>query len=272
MPNLSVITINYNDARGLESTIQSVIAQTVTDFEFVVVDGASTDGSMDVIKRYSDKINSWVSEKDQGIYDAQNKGISKAIGKYFIFLNSGDAFFDNQVVEKFYDFLKIEKGQVIYGNSNFIHADGSGTKVCPPSKLDLNFWYGNTLNHQAVFFKRDLFISYGRFSTEYRFASDFDFLFKVFLKLPQEFNYLNTTVCNYDNTGLTSKDENHRLIMEEKKKIMLNYVSRKVFNEMRTAYLSTLTLERKYMTIIRENNFLRTTLKPFYRFYKLIGK
>ena len=96
----SIITINYNNRDGLEKTIQSVINQTCQDFEFIIIDGGSTDGSVDIIKKYNDRINYWVSEPDKGIYNAMNKGILQAHGEYLNFMNSGDCFFDNEVLNK----------------------------------------------------------------------------------------------------------------------------------------------------------------------------
>jgi glycosyltransferase involved in cell wall biosynthesis len=100
MIKLSIITINYNNRDGLEKTIRSVIDQRFTDFEFIVIDGGSTDGSVDNIRKYENKINYWCSEKDAGIYNAQNKGIKKAKGEYCLFLNSGDFLYNEDVLNK----------------------------------------------------------------------------------------------------------------------------------------------------------------------------
>ena len=89
----SIITVNYNNKEGLRNTIESVIHQTYRDFEYIVIDGGSTDGSVDILKKYDQQINYWVSEKDSGIYNAMNKGISKAHGEYLNFMNSGDCFY-----------------------------------------------------------------------------------------------------------------------------------------------------------------------------------
>ena len=98
----SIITINYNNKDGLEKTILSVINQTCQDFEYIIIDGGSTDGSVDVIKKYADRIDYWVSEPDKGIYNAMNKGIIKAKGEYLNFMNSGDCFYDNEVLSNVY--------------------------------------------------------------------------------------------------------------------------------------------------------------------------
>ncbi len=272
MPKLSVITINYNDANGLEKTIKSVISQSVTDFEFVIIDGASTDDSADVIKKYEDQIDFWGSEKDNGIYDAQNKGISKATGDYLLFLNSGDSFYDNYVVLSFYEHIKNKSKKLIYGNSNIINADGSSSILVPSEKLDLNFWYANTLNHQAVFAHKMLFEKYKNFNSGLKYASDFEWLLKVFIAEPDEFKHMNLIVCNYDNTGLTSKEEFHPLIIEERNKVMLGLLSKEQFSEMKSAYFKGLTFRRRMKLMMLERPILKAILKPFYRIYQFLVK
>jgi glycosyltransferase involved in cell wall biosynthesis len=98
---LSVITINYNNCDGLRKTIESVVSQTFTDFEYIIIDGGSTDGSVDVIKEYAGRIDYWVSERDRGCYHAMNKGVKVAQGEYVIFMNSGDSFYTNDVIDAF---------------------------------------------------------------------------------------------------------------------------------------------------------------------------
>ena len=122
MPFFSIITINLNNSTGLEKTIQSVTTQLFSDFEFIIIDGGSTDNSIDVIKKYESEITSWVSEKDNGIYDAQNKGIAKANGTYCLFLNSGDYLFSKDALKKVFDSNLTE--DIVYGNIIY-HENGS---------------------------------------------------------------------------------------------------------------------------------------------------
>lgn len=272
MSKVSVITINYNNSAGLEKTINSVLSQSSSEYEFIVIDGASTDGSVDLIKKNASRINYWVSEKDAGIYDALNKGVNKATGDYLIFLNSGDYFYDNKVVEAFGVFASSNNKKVIYGNSNFIEKDGTSRVVCPPAKLDLNFWYADTVNHQAIFFKRELFLKYGDFDIQYKYAADFDCLFKIYMKEPSEFVYWNQLVCHYDNTGLTSTYEVHKVLFKERKQIIQKFTSRQEFKEMRLAYFKTLSFSKKLQIIISENDFLKAVLKPIYQAYSSLLK
>ena len=118
MPKLSIITINYNNLEGLKKTFESVFMQTYQDFEYIVIDGGSTDGSKEYIAENADKINYWVSEPDKGVYHAMNKGIMKANGEYLLFINSGDELFENNTIEKSLSNLHTE--EIIAGNLNFI--------------------------------------------------------------------------------------------------------------------------------------------------------
>ena len=148
---VSIITINYNDCIGLENTIQSVVSQTCNDYEYIVIDGGSTDGSVDVIKKYASKISYWISERDKGIYHAMNKGIDKATGDYCLFLNSGDTLFNNEVLNTIrYDLTTdIVVGAIRKGTSGYIKR----FKIKEPLVL-LDFWIENPIPHQSTFIKK----------------------------------------------------------------------------------------------------------------------
>jgi len=113
-PKLSIITVNLNNAEGLRKTIESVVSQTYTDYEYIIIDGGSTDGCVEIIKQYEDKITYWVSEPDKGIYNAMNKGILKAKGEYCQFLNSGDWLIKESILHDIFSILPI--ADIIYGN------------------------------------------------------------------------------------------------------------------------------------------------------------
>ncbi len=113
-PKVSIVTVVYNDAKGLEKTIKSVINQTYKNVEFIIIDGGSTDGTVEIIKKYEDYIDYWVSEEDKGIYDAMNKGIKAATGTWINFMNAGDVFVDCEVLSSI-DFLAYQNLYLIYG-------------------------------------------------------------------------------------------------------------------------------------------------------------
>ena len=156
MQKLSIITVNLNNAIGLRKTIESVVNQTFTDFEYIIIDGGSTDGSVDVIREYSEKITYWVNEPDKGIYNAMNKGIKIAKGEYLQFLNSGDFLIDNRVLKSIFDLERNE--DVLYGEA--VLGDNLEKKIkFPPSPkiIDHEYFWTNTLTHQSTLIKRTLF-------------------------------------------------------------------------------------------------------------------
>lgn len=204
---LSIITINLNNALGLRKTIESVISQTFSDFEYIIIDGGSTDGSIDVIKEYSDKITYWVSEPDKGIYNAMNKGILKANGEYCLFLNSGDWLVDDLVTADFYS--ENFKDDIILGNVLRVE-NGVITANIPRSKEELgfeHFYWGGSLPHQSSFIKRKVFNIYGLYNESLKIASDFEFFIKTLVLHNASYNYFNRNISYYDLTGISSQKE-----------------------------------------------------------------
>ena len=169
---LSVITINYNNSSGLQRTIESVVAQQYSDMEYIVVDGGSTDESLEIIKHHEKFINKWVSEKDKGIYNALNKGIKMATGDYLLFLNSGDHFYDSAVLNKYHH--HIEKEDLIAFD---IHLLGLGHDYIHkhPEKIQLSFLFEETFAHQSVFIKRILFDEIGLYDETLKVVADWKF-------------------------------------------------------------------------------------------------
>ncbi len=123
-PLMSIITVVFNGEKFLEQTIQSVINQTYKNIEYIIIDGGSTDGTLDIIKKYKDKIDYWASEKDEGIYDAMNKGIKVAKGKYLAFINADDWYEDNALNHVFSAYSQNQNIDFFYGNLNFIKDGG----------------------------------------------------------------------------------------------------------------------------------------------------
>lgn len=152
----SIITINYNNCDGLIRTIESVINQTCKDYEFIVIDAASTDGSVDIIKKYQNDINYWVSEPDDGIYNGMNKGILKAQGEYVIFMNSGDIFYDLFTLEKVRKMM--DDSDIIVGSDyNVDPATGASATTVLPLRVSMATFFVQTFPHQSSFIRRSLF-------------------------------------------------------------------------------------------------------------------
>lgn len=210
---LSIITINRNNANGLRRTIESVLNQTFSDFEYIVIDGASTDDSVAVIKEFESKIYQWVSEPDGGIYNAMNKGISKARGEYCLFLNSGDYLSNNSVLN---DVFSPEiKEDIVYGSIKFCN---NSFKAFPiPEELSLSYFYHNSLPHPCSFIRRELFTHIGLYKEEYKIISDWVFFVIAICKYNVTLRRVDEVISVYDLSGLSSDIGNDKLVnMEEK--------------------------------------------------------
>ena len=190
-PLISIITVSYNAATTIEQTILSVINQTYPNIEYIIIDGGSTDGTIDIIKKYVDKISYWISEPDKGIYDAMNKGIKIASGEWINFMNCGDSFYNNTVLE---DVFKIAdfSSDVIYGNTNKIL--NLGEYILKASDVTGNNYM--PFSHQAAFSRTSLMKKYG-FDIEFKICADKKFFFEV-LKGGYKFEYTDKVIANYE--------------------------------------------------------------------------
>ena len=193
----SVITINYNDKIGLERTINSVINQTNDDYEYIIIDGESTDGSVDVIMRYANHITYWVSEKDKGVYNAMNKGVDQAHGDYLIFMNSGDCFHSPVALDSFKEYKEdIICGKVLKGNAQ----KPSGPRKSAITLVDL---MRGSLPHQAMFIKRELLIAHP-YDENYKIMSDWKFCLETIVYGNCTFRACDIIVADYDTSGIST--------------------------------------------------------------------
>lgn len=196
----SIITINYNHAEGLERTIKSVISQTCKDYEYIVIDGGSTDGSKDVILKYQEHISYWVSEPDGGIYNAMNKGTKVANGDYCIYMNSGDCFYEFDTLRKVMNCNGSES--IIYGNIVI-----NNIYIRAPEFLTLKVFYKSSIFHQATFIKRELIQSHP-YDETLKLASDWKFFFETIILEDCSYRYIDIIVCDFESGGAT--DKNHK--------------------------------------------------------------
>ncbi|MDB5128404.1 glycosyltransferase family 2 protein [Mucilaginibacter sp.] len=177
-PVLSVITIVYNNARDIERTLLSVLNQTYDAIEYIVVDGASNDGTLEIIKRHEGHIAKLISEKDKGIYDAMNKGLSLATGDYVIFMNSGDEFYAPDTVAKV--FATAPDADIYYGETEMVNDERESLgqrRHKAPSKFNWrSFKYGMSVSHQAIYIKRSLVEPY---DPKYQLSADIDWIIRA---------------------------------------------------------------------------------------------
>lgn len=212
---LSVITINYNNAEGLAKTMDSVFRQRFSDFEYIVIDGGSTDGSKDLIVNNQDKIAYWCSEKDSGIYNAMNKGIREASGEYLLFLNSGDFLHDFAVLEDIHPFLSGE--DIVYGDLLFVHGDGKEDLFVYPDVLSFEYFLERSLGHPAAFIKRALFG--GCLYTEtLKIVSDWEFFVKKIVLESCSYRHVERVISIFNMQGISSVSLS---LCEEEKKYIL---------------------------------------------------
>ena len=199
---ISIITVNYNDAVGLEKTILSVANQTSLHIEYIVIDGGSKDDSVAVLRKHDKKIKHWISEKDSGVYSAMNKGIQVASGDYLLFLNSRDVLVDNKtVVEEL--LLNLNKKAVYYAPIYLAQNDFIKDKIDYPIEMDEKFLFTETICQQAVVYHKSVFKD-AVFDEKLKYISDWKIHFFLFTK-KIAFIHLDIPFAIYDLNGLTSK-------------------------------------------------------------------
>ncbi|MDQ1161021.1 glycosyltransferase involved in cell wall biosynthesis [Chryseobacterium sp. SORGH_AS 447] len=213
---ISIITVCYNSETTLEDTIKSVAAQTYQDIEYIIVDGNSKDETLNIIKKYTDTVTKWISEKDRGLYDAMNKGIHMATGDYIGILNSDDTFYEPQTLEKVAAFLKNNNidactGDIVqHKNGRIIRRYSS--KKWTPEKLKIGFM----APHPSIFFKRGLFEMYGDYTLGYKIASDYELIIRYFLKKEISWKYSNLITTSMAVGGASSSGmSSYHIITEE---------------------------------------------------------
>lgn len=192
-PILSIVTVTYNAEAVLENTIKSIINQSFKDYEFIIIDGKSDDKTVAVIKKYERHVTYWVSENDKGIYDAMNKGTSKAKGEWIIYMNAGDSFYNEQVLSNVFSNKNLDQTDFIYGGIKAHFAEYSMTY---PSQPLTNFHLGKPFHHQAFFARTTLALK-KPFDLQYKICADYDFAYYYYNK-GAKFQEYKGTIANAD--------------------------------------------------------------------------
>ena len=215
MAKYTIITINYNNGKGLRSTIESVINQTFDDVEYIIVDGGSTDNSVDIIKDFSERINFWVSERDGGVYSAMNKGLHHAHGEYVNFMNSGDTFYSPHVLEEID--RQMGDADILFGNV----CDAATGKLYGGIKADRDITFltlkKEILCHQGTFYRRTIFNRHP-YDENLRLIADWKVNVQAIVLDNCKVKVVDTIVANYDLTGMSSTQS--QLHAEERRKVM----------------------------------------------------
>ena len=221
-PLVSIITVVYNGEKYLEQTIQSVINQTYKNIEYIIIDGGSTDGTLDIVKQYEGHIAYWVSEPDKGLYDAMNKGIGLAKGELIGMINSDD-WYELNTVEIISEAYKNNPTKSIFHADRYdIDDDGNRTiKKFHPSEFKFKY-YGMTYNHPSMFITKEEYKLH-KYNTELRALSDFQFVLETFLRNKELLYYINKPLVNYRLDGISAQ-------MKLFKSLKEGYVARKNSN------------------------------------------
>ncbi|MBD2753114.1 glycosyltransferase family 2 protein [Spirosoma validum] len=227
MPTVSIITITYNAERFLERTIQSIVAQQETDFEYIVIDGGSKDGTIDIIKRYETHITNWISEPDKGLYEAMNKGLHRAKGQYVWFMNAGDELYDSTTLSKLLDQISATKADVYYSDALFVRDEGGETvpvglrsqvtpHVLPQQLTWQDMSLGMKVCHQAFVPKRSIAPDY----LTNNLSADLDWEIRC-LKAAQTIEFLPFILCRYLMGGLSVQQ--HRKSLMDRFKVLVTH-------------------------------------------------
>lgn len=219
LPKLSVITIVYNNVKDIERTMLSILNQTYSNIEYIVIDGASNDGTLEIIKQYEHRIAKLISEKDKGIYDAMNKGLALATGDYVLFMNSGDEIYELETVEKI--FATAPNADIYYGETEMYDENwnslGRRRHQAPEHFTWESFKYGMSISHQAIYIKRSLTEPY---NLQYKYSADIDWIIKITKKASSIVN-THLYVAKYLVGGMSKKK--HRESLKERFQIFSHY-------------------------------------------------
>lgn len=229
-PLISIITVVYNGEKYLEETIQSVINQTYDNVEYLIIDGGSTDNTLDIIKKYEEKINYWMSEKDNGIYDAMNKGIDVSSGEIIGIVNADDYLYSDTISNIVNLYVK-NKFDYTYGYLDYI--DESGNKLCEIESIGLNNIKYKVFKHMpflhpTMFVSKNVYKEIGKYNINYRLSADYDFALKLIENNYQGLKLSFKTGCfrlGGVSGGFESIKENHRLLLEHNQNYFLVWLN-----------------------------------------------
>jgi len=211
---VSVITVCYNERPRIADTLSSIVEQTYRPLELIVIDGGSSDGTLDIIQRYKENITVLISGKDQGIYDAMNKGIELARGEFILFMNGGDKFYSSDVLSNI--FSNDIREDIIYGDVAAVFESGSVRVSRSPVKLGIMFFTHYNISHQATIYRAALLKNRGGFSLDYKILSDYEFLVSSVIVDRCSTRYVRQIISYFYKDGISSRDD-MRLIRQRER-------------------------------------------------------
>lgn len=213
---VSVITVNLNNEAGLLRTMNSVLNQSYDNYEYIIIDGGSADGSREIIQEYSERLTYHISEPDKGAYDAMNKGIANSSGDYLIFLNSGDLFMDPNSLKNL--IVNSNEKDIVYGEL-LVKSDFKEWKKSYPIVLTKDYFKIESLPHPAMLIKRKLFNTVGNYDLKFKICSDWAFYLKAIFNFKCTYQYVPLVISVFYIGGMSSSGKNKEIILSERKAI-----------------------------------------------------
>lgn len=262
MPKLSVITVCKNEVNGIRRTLESITNQVFQDYELLVIDGASTDGTVEVINEYRAKISHFKSEADQGIYAAQNQGVRAATGEYLLFINGGDAIHDDQVLQDV--FYTKPNADIIYGDLLIEEHDGTETRGYTPGEITLDFMLRGTLWHPVSFIRKSLFDELGLYDENLKIAADYEFFLNAILVRGVETSHIDRVIARFNLDGVGSNPSMAAQHDKERTHIQRKYFSEPVlrmFEELEKYRLHNELISQKLGSLEFDQQAKRETSK-----------
>ncbi len=223
-PLVTIITVNRNNIAGLHATLDSVVGQSFKDYEHIIIDGGSDDGSAELLGKYPHLSPSSITEQDKGIYNAMNKGIARAKGEYILFLNSGDELHDNGVLANMAKHLNGH--DLVYGRDTLVKADGTRWLKPYPDLMTFSFMFRDTLPHSATFIRRTLFDTVGPYDEEMRICSDWKFFMLALFKHDCSCLYVPIPVSVFALNGISANPENFSAVDRERAQVIEQFFPR----------------------------------------------
>lgn len=248
MINISVISINKNNKNGLRQTIESVGKQSKKPFEFIVIDGESTDGSLEILQKYNKYLTSWISEPDTGIYHAMNKGIQKASGDYLLFLNSGDILYNDKVIETIH--LELSNYDIYYSDLLIVYGNEKQRIRYYSNRISLFYLIFLSLPHPATIIRRRLFEHYGLYNQSYRIVSDWQFFLNIFLTKACKLKKMKSPISMHYLDGISNQKKFKKLRRSERNHVLIEFLERRNIKDSLNTKLQIFTaifIERLYL-------------------------
>jgi glycosyltransferase involved in cell wall biosynthesis len=223
----SIVTVCYNSEKFIEGTIESVLSQNFKGYEYIIIDGKSTDKTLIKIKSYQNNHKSiaLISEEDNGIYDAMNKGIKQSKGEYIFFLNAGDAFYDSDTLEKTFHLID-KNDEIIYGDICQVNGEKEVYKKSIKKITKFHLLLDRMICHQAIFAKRSIFNNHGLFDIRYKISADYDWFISCF-KAGVKLKYIPLVISYFDMSGISTS--NNIIIQKEHEDIIKNQFGKVVY-------------------------------------------